>query len=128
MACRLLSASSEAGAQFFDVEFVDVHAGNRDVKAEPGHETRAVRHVADHAALGLGAFLDERGSGEDLFVADQRRLLIHVDDLEVVPPGEKLLADGADGADGARGSRSHAGDVQPQHEVLRVFEIGQGFE
>ena len=86
----------EAGAEFFDIELVDVHASNRFMKAQPGHETRAIRHVADHAALGRGAFLDERGRGEDLLVADQPGLLIHVDDLQVVTPSEELFADCAD--------------------------------
>src|SRR4051812_46369767 len=51
-----------------------------------------VGHVADQALQGERQPLDERGHGDNLFVARQLRMFADVDDLEPVPSAQILLA------------------------------------
>ena len=53
----------------------------------------AVRHVADDPAHRQRQLLDERRRRDDLLALREDRLLVDVDDFEVVPPVEILVAD-----------------------------------
>ncbi len=74
----------------------------------------AVRHVADDPAHRQRELLDERRRRDDLLTLREDRLLVDVDDFEIVPPLEILVADRPQVADRTRRSRRHAGDVQPK--------------
>ena len=54
--------------------------------------------------IGSGSFLIERRRRDDLLALREDRLLVDVDDFEVVPPLEILVADRPQVPDGARRS------------------------
>src|SRR5688500_3624744 len=111
MAARLPSASasrsrSSSGlkSSTFTMEFLTFER-----QPETEQQPALVAHVADDEALRFRAAFDERGNSHDLVLAAAVRLLIDVDDLELVTAREMLLAYRAHRADGTRGSRREPG-------------------
>src|SRR5687767_15912095 len=78
----------------------------------------AVRHVADDPPHRQGELLDEGRCGDDLLAFREDRLLVDVDDFQIVPPLEVLVADGPQVVDGAGRSGGHARDVQSKDVAL----------
>src|SRR6185503_9058836 len=74
----------------------------------------AIRQVTDDPAHRQRQLLDERRRRDDLLTLREDRLLVDVDDFEIVAALEILLADGFQVADRARRSRRQAGDVESQ--------------
>ena len=62
--------------------------------------------------------LDQRRRRDDLLAFRQCRLLIDVNDFEVVPPFEMFLTDRPDIFDRAGRTRRHAGHVEAEHVSL----------
>ena len=98
MARSVASASASRARSSSRSQVVDVHVGASHV-ASPRSEPSSTRSVLDMSPMmrrsGGGRYLDERRRGDDLLAAGQRRLLIDVDDLEVVAALRVLLADRA---------------------------------
>src|SRR5688500_3392985 len=65
----------------------------RALEVEAEQDPVGAGHVPDHPAQREGQLLDQRRRREDLLPARERRLLVDVDHLEVVPSREVLLAD-----------------------------------
>ena len=59
----------------------------------------AVRHVADDPAHRQRELLDERRYCDDLLTLGENWLLVNIDDFEIVPPFEILVADGPEVVD-----------------------------
>src|SRR5262245_61529774 len=76
---------------------------------EADQDDVAVRQVPDEALQGGRELLDQRRHGDDLVVPGPVGLLEDVDHLELVAPGEMLLADLLRVADRARGPLGRPG-------------------
>src|ERR1044071_3149528 len=74
--------------------------------------------IADEAAQRQRQLLDESRRGKNLLASRKRRVLIDVNDFQVVAAIEVTLADLADIGHGAGRRRRRAGDVKTQNELV----------
>src|SRR5262249_57558558 len=79
------------------------------LKVQSGQDPLPVGQVADQAALRVWQHLDESGGGDDLLVPGPFGLQVEVDDLQVVPAGQPLLAHVPQPPNGLDATRRPAG-------------------
>src|SRR5688572_31386608 len=93
-------------------------AGGGGHEIEPEKNTLAIRHVADDPAHRQRELLDQRRRSDGLLAPCEDRLLVNVDDLELVSPVEMLVAGRTQVLDRARRPGRQTRDEQSQDVPL----------
>jgi hypothetical protein len=84
------------------------------LKIEALQNLLGIGEIPDESSKGQGQLLDQGGSGDDLFLFQEGRLLIDVNHLEIIPAPEMFLTDPLNILDGANGNGCSASHIKSQ--------------
>src|ERR1700733_4188629 len=79
--------------------------------AQHDQDAGGIVHIPYQFAQRQRQFLDQRRRGDELLVFGKLRLLVDIDDLQLVAPGEMLFAQAPNILDRLAGARAQAADV-----------------